>query len=85
MTRCAACHVPTTRRLCYFCTRTVALIQARRCVSCLAPVNDDDSIRVQGKCGECLERGSALGVGTRWVLHQATRARATFAIRRDAA
>ena len=60
--RCAACGLATSRRLCHFCSRTVALVKARRCVSCTGSVLDDDFPNVQGKCVDCLarhHRGSA--------------------------
>lgn len=72
---CAACGTDTVRRLCYFCSRTVALHRARRCVSCTGPVADVDFPNVQGKCSDCLARNHRAGPGTRWVLRKAAVAR----------
>jgi hypothetical protein len=73
--RCAACGQATLHELCYFCTRTVELVKARRCVSCTQPVTDADFPNVQGKCLDCLARNHRLSSGTRWVLRQASKAR----------
>lgn len=74
---CAACGIATTRtgRLCNFDARTADLIRARRCVSCTAPIHPGDSLRAEGKCGECMERLVVVSSPTRWLLRQAAKAR----------
>jgi predicted nucleic acid-binding Zn ribbon protein len=75
MNQCAACGLPTFRRLCNFDQRTFELIHAKRCVSCTAPIHPGDSLRSEGKCGECMERLVRLCKSTRWLLRQAAKAR----------
>lgn len=74
MTGCAACGLPTPRRLCLFCLRTAELIRSRRCVSCMAPIVDD-SERRQGKCWGCLGRAHRSSAGTRYLLNASADAR----------
>lgn len=75
MKPCAACGFLTLRRLCHFCRRTFELIQTRCCVTCGAAVAEGDSVRVEGKCSECLSRNHPVSKGTRWLLKQAAAAR----------
>ena len=74
---CRICRAFTPRSMCYFCTRTVAAIRERRCVSCLGPVNDADSAgaRVEGRCAECRSRNAQVSGPTRRLLMMASRAR----------
>ena len=72
---CRICRVFTTRATCYFCSRTVAAIRERRCVSCLGPVNDADSMHVEGRCAECRSRNVQVSGPTRCLLLLAAKAR----------
>lgn len=75
MNTCRTCGLPTLRRLCHFCSRTVALVKTDRCVACAGPLSRRDDQRVEGKCVECRSRCVALSAGTREILRLAARAR----------
>lgn len=51
---CCGVRLPAGRRHCGYCRVTIGLINARRCVSCTAPVTE--SAREEGLCLECRSR-----------------------------
>jgi hypothetical protein len=76
---CCMVRLAPGRRHCAYCRRTIRLIRERRCVSCAAPVLDEDTERFEGLCARCrgrfLGRHLTLSAPTRRLLALAARAR----------
>jgi hypothetical protein len=72
---CRTCGTTSSRDLCHYCTRSVALLKAGRCVYCTLPFSRLDDLRTEGLCHECRVRHVSVSQGTRAVLKLASRAR----------
>lgn len=60
---------------CHFCRKTIRLIRAGRCVTCIAPVIPEYEERVEGRCRACRDRRVTMCRPTRRLLVQASKAR----------
>lgn len=76
MSPCRTCFiVQTPRKLCHYCAKTVALIQADRCVACQGPLDRTIELRFEGRCADCRSLNVVLSQPTRTLLALASRAR----------